>query len=87
MPVLAAMIYYVSNVINFRSEKIQERLSALSSFVQENFSGIRIMKSYVREGSVRQKFALESEDYKKHSMGLVKAGFVLPAHAIIGGTE
>jgi ATP-binding cassette subfamily B multidrug efflux pump len=72
MPILAAMIYYVSNVINFRSEKIQERLSVLSSFVQENFSGIRIMKSYVREGSVRQKFALESEDYKTHSMGLVK---------------
>ncbi|MES2377893.1 MAG: ABC transporter ATP-binding protein [Bacteroidota bacterium] len=72
MPILAAMIYYVSNVINFRSEKIQERLSVLSSFVQENFSGIRIMKSYAREGSVRQKFALESEDYKTHSMGLVK---------------
>ncbi len=72
MPILAAMIYYVSNVINFRSEKIQERLSILSSFVQENFSGIRIMKSYVRESSVRQKFALESEDYKTHSMGLVK---------------
>jgi ATP-binding cassette subfamily B protein len=72
MPILAAMIYYVSNVINFRSEKIQERLSVLSSFVQENFSGIRIMKSYVREGSVQQKFALESEDYKTHSMGLVK---------------
>jgi ATP-binding cassette subfamily B multidrug efflux pump len=72
MPILAAMIYYVSNVINFRSEKIQQRLSVLSSFVQENFSGIRIMKSYVREGSVRQKFALESEDYKTHSMGLVK---------------
>ncbi|MGF7082614.1 ABC transporter ATP-binding protein [Mucilaginibacter sp. UYCu711] len=72
MPILAAMIYYVSNVINFRSEKIQERLSVLSSFVQENFSGIRIMKSYVREGSVRRKFALESEDYKTHSMGLVK---------------
>lgn len=73
MPILAAMIYYVSNVINFRSEKIQERLSVLSSFVQENFSGIRVMKSYAREGSVRQKFALESEDYKTHSMGLVKA--------------
>jgi ATP-binding cassette subfamily B multidrug efflux pump len=72
LPILAVIIYYVNNVINFRSEKIQERLSSLSSFVQENFSGIRIMKSYVREGSVRQKFALESEDYKTHSMALVK---------------
>ncbi|MDB5116258.1 MAG: ATP-binding cassette, subfamily, partial [Mucilaginibacter sp.] len=72
LPILAVLIYYVNNVINFRSEKIQERLSFLSSFVQENFSGIRIMKSYVREGSVRKKFAIESEDYKTHSMALVK---------------
>jgi ATP-binding cassette subfamily B protein len=72
LPILAVIIYYVNNTINFRSEKIQERLSSLSSFVQENFSGIRIMKSYVRESSVRQKFALESDDYKTHSMELVK---------------
>ncbi|MDB5004178.1 MAG: ATP-binding cassette, subfamily [Mucilaginibacter sp.] len=72
LPILAVIIYYVNNIINFRSEKIQERLSALSSFVQENFSGIRIMKSYVRESSVREKFALESDDYKMHSMELVK---------------
>jgi len=72
MPVLAIIIYYVHNIINFRSEKIQERLSALSSFVQENFSGIRIMKSYVREGHVRERFAQESDDYKTHSMALVK---------------
>src|SRR5215217_1192760 len=56
LPLLAVIIYYVNNIINFRSEKIQERLSSLSSFVQENFSGIRIMKSYVREASVRKKF-------------------------------
>jgi ATP-binding cassette subfamily B multidrug efflux pump len=72
LPILAILIYYVNNVINFRSEKIQERLSGLSSFVQENFSGIRIMKSYVRESSVREKFAAESENYKTHSMALVK---------------
>jgi ATP-binding cassette subfamily B multidrug efflux pump len=72
LPVLAIIIYYVNTVINFRSEKIQERLSALSSFVQENFSGIRVIKSYVREGFVRESFAKESEGYKEQSMGLVK---------------
>ncbi len=72
LPILAILIYYVNNVINFRSEKIQQRLSALSSFVQENFSGIRVIKSYVREGYVRKNFAQESEDYKTHSMELVK---------------
>ncbi|MEN0053771.1 MAG: ABC transporter ATP-binding protein [Mucilaginibacter sp.] len=72
LPILAGIIYYVNNVINYRSEQIQERLSALSSFVQENFSGIRVIKSYVREGFVRKNFAAESEDYKTHSMALVK---------------
>ncbi|MDO3626125.1 ABC transporter ATP-binding protein [Mucilaginibacter sp. BT774] len=72
MPILVVTIYYVNNIINFRSEKIQQRLSALSSFVQENFSGIRVIKSYVREESVRESFAGESENYKTHSMELVK---------------
>jgi len=72
LPILAGVIYYVNNVINQRSEQIQERLSALSSFVQENFSGIRVIKSYVREGFVRKNFAAESENYKTHSMHLVK---------------
>ncbi|MDN3549125.1 ABC transporter ATP-binding protein [Mucilaginibacter aquaedulcis] len=72
LPILAGIIYYVNNVINYRSEQIQERLSALSSFVQENFSGIRVIKSYVREGFVRKSFATESENYKTHSMALVK---------------
>ena len=72
LPILAVTIYYVNNIINFRSEKIQQRLSALSSFVQENFSGIRVIKSYVREDSVRDSFVNESENYKVHSMALVK---------------
>ncbi|MDO3641161.1 ABC transporter ATP-binding protein [Mucilaginibacter sp. L3T2-6] len=72
LPVLAIIIYYVNNTINHRSEKIQQRLSALSSFVQENFSGIRVIKSYVREDYVTGKFAVESEDYKTHSMELAK---------------
>ncbi|MFI5161069.1 MAG: ABC transporter ATP-binding protein [Sphingobacteriales bacterium] len=72
LPLLAIIIFYVHNIINFRSEKIQQRLSALSSFVQENLSGIRVIKSYVREDSVRDSFIAESEQYKTHSMSLVK---------------
>ncbi|WP_259067385.1 ABC transporter ATP-binding protein [Mucilaginibacter sp. X4EP1] len=72
LPVLALIIYYVNNIINYRSEQIQQRLSSLSSFVQENFSGIRVIKSYVREGFVRKNFAAESENYKVHSMELAK---------------
>jgi len=72
LPILVMIIFYINNIIHFRSEKIQERLSILSSFVQENFSGIRVIKSYVRENYVRKNFAAESEHYKEHSMALVK---------------
>jgi ATP-binding cassette subfamily B multidrug efflux pump len=73
MPILVLSIYYVNSIINLRSEKIQQRLSSLSSFVQENFSGIRVIKSYVREKFVQASFAKESEDYKTQSMSLVQA--------------
>ena len=72
LPILAVIIFYVNSIIEFRSEQIQKRLSILSSFVQENFSGIRVIKSYVREGFVREKFAAESETYKIQSMAMAK---------------
>ncbi|MFD0764123.1 ABC transporter ATP-binding protein [Mucilaginibacter lutimaris] len=72
LPILAVIIFYVNTVIEYRSEKIQQRLSNLSSFVQENFSGIRVIKSFVREGYVRQRFAAESEDYKTQSMAMAR---------------
>ncbi|TFF35906.1 ABC transporter ATP-binding protein [Mucilaginibacter psychrotolerans] len=72
LPILAVIIFYVNTIIEHRSEQIQKRLSGLSSFVQENFSGIRVIKSYVREGFVRDKFAAESEDYKTQSMAMAK---------------
>ena len=72
LPLLAVTIYYVHTIINQRSEKIQEQLSSMSSFVQETFSGIRVIKAYVREDDIRKKFNQESEDYKTHSMSLVQ---------------
>jgi ATP-binding cassette subfamily B protein len=72
LPILAITIYYVNTLINQKSEKIQEQLSRLSSFVQERFSGIRVIKSYVREKQAQAVFAEESIGYKNSSMGLVK---------------
>ncbi|WP_316802794.1 ABC transporter ATP-binding protein [Pedobacter nototheniae] len=72
LPLLVIIIYYVNTVIFKKSGKIQERLSDLSSFVQERFSGIRIIKSYVREDYTRNMFEIQSNAYKKDSMSLVK---------------
>jgi ATP-binding cassette subfamily B multidrug efflux pump len=72
LPLLFITIYFVNTLINKKSERIQEQLSTLSSFVQERFSGIRVIKSYVREEHTKAIFAQESEAYKQNSMGLVR---------------
>jgi ATP-binding cassette subfamily B protein len=72
LPVLSLSIYFVNNIINRRSEEIQNRLSALSTFVQESFSGIRVIKSFAREKDVLEKFSDESEQYKSKSMQLTQ---------------
>jgi len=72
LPLMAVIIYYVHSMINTRSEQIQKQLSRLSGFAQENFSGIRVIKSYGREDDIRERFAEESEEYKKTSLALVQ---------------
>ncbi|MEL7160922.1 MAG: ABC transporter transmembrane domain-containing protein, partial [Bacteroidota bacterium] len=72
LPLLAISIYYVSNIIHTRSTFIQQQLSKLTSVAQEVFSGIRVVKSYVRERQQVRYFAGESEQYKNMSMDLAK---------------
>tara|TARA_R110000737_G_C14615821_1_gene491870 strand:- start:2436 stop:4223 length:1788 start_codon:yes stop_codon:yes gene_type:complete len=70
LPVLSVSIYFVNNIINKRSEEIQRSLSNLSTFVQEAFSGIRVIKSFVREHDFDDKFNKESNEYKDKSLQL-----------------
>lgn len=71
LPLLSVGIYFVNNIINKRSEEIQKSLSNLSTFVQEAFSGIRVIKSFVRERDSARTFLKESEDYKHKSLKLI----------------
>ncbi len=72
LPLLSISIYYVSDLINKRSEVIQQQLARLNSIAQEVYSGIRVVKSYVQEKPMSQHFAHESEDYKGKSLKLAK---------------
>jgi ATP-binding cassette subfamily B protein len=71
MPFLFVSIYFVQNLINTKSEQIQAQLSTLSNTIQESFSGIRVIKAYVRENEIKDKFNEESEEYRRKTMGLV----------------
>ncbi|MFM1912272.1 MAG: hypothetical protein RIR51_110, partial [Bacteroidota bacterium] len=72
LPILSISIYYVNSIIMVKSEKIQKGVSAISTFVQENFSGIRVIKSFVREKNSMIEFEKESENYRILSNSLVK---------------
>lgn len=72
LPILSLSIYFVNNLINERSEKIQRSLSQLSTFVQEAFSGIRVLKAFVREEDSAREFANASEEYKIKSIELTR---------------
>ena len=72
IPILSAILLFVNKIINRRSERIQEQLSTLSSFVQETFSGIRVIKTYNREADKMDRFAAESNHYRHASLELVK---------------
>lgn len=86
LPILSISIYFVNNLINERSEKIQRSLSSLSTFVQEAFSGIRVLKAFVREEDSSNEFAKASVDYKDKSIRLtvVQALFYPVILALIG---
>src|SRR5260221_2333399 len=69
---LSIAIFYVNNIIEHRSEQIQKSQSRLSTFVQEAFSGIRVLKSFTREKESAANFSLENEEYKRQSIKLTK---------------
>ncbi len=72
LPLLSLSIFFVNNKIEKRSEEIQIRQSRLSTFVQEAFSGIRVLKSFNQENESIGKFDRESQSYRQHSLRLTR---------------
>ncbi|MEP6738084.1 MAG: ABC transporter ATP-binding protein [Chryseolinea sp.] len=72
LPILSLSIFLVNNTVEKRSEMIQKSQSRLSTFVQEAFSGIRVLKSFNRESESLGRFVLETDNYRKESLKLTK---------------
>jgi ATP-binding cassette subfamily B protein len=72
LPLLSLTIYKLSRVINARSTVVQEMLSKLSSFTQETFSGITVIKSYGLEGNTSKNFDTLALEAKEKNMNLAK---------------
>ncbi|MCE7065699.1 ABC transporter ATP-binding protein [Dyadobacter sp. CY326] len=86
LPVLSISVYVVNNMIMKRSQAIQKQLSGLSTYVQEAFSGIRVIKSFVQEKHSFTNFQKEAEDFKTKSLSLTRVdAFFFPIIMLLIG--
>jgi len=72
LPILSIAIYKLSKKIHFRSTIVQEYLSKLSTFTQESFSGISVIKAYGIEPQTSRNFDDLSSTSKEKQLSLVK---------------
>jgi len=86
LPLLSILVYKVGKLIHSKFTVIQEKFAMLTTLAQENFSGIRVIKSYVREESEMKRYAEHSQDYLKKNMNLVKTqAMIMPILFLITG--
>jgi ATP-binding cassette, subfamily B, multidrug efflux pump len=86
LPILSYLIFKISKEINVRSTVFQQNLSNVSSFSQEVFSGIRVIKAYALENQQNQNLndlAVESKD-KSMSLAKIQTLFIPLILALIG---
>jgi len=72
LPLLAFSVYFVSNKINNKSEKVQAQLSTITAISQESFSGIRIIKSFTNEENSLNVFYESCKKYTQRQIELIK---------------
>ena len=72
LPILSFLIYRLSRAIHERSTLVQQMLSKLSTFSQESFSGINVIKSYAIEPNRTVEMASISKESRTKNMSLVQ---------------
>lgn len=72
LPVLSFAIYKVSSIINKKSKIMQKSQSAISTFVQDSFSGIRVVKFFAREKYIEKNYGIKVTDYQNKALDLAK---------------
>ncbi len=72
LPFLSVAVYLVGKKVHTRFTAIQEKFSEITTKVQENFSGIRVIKSYAKEEWEIKDFTDLSRDFLQKNMRLVK---------------
>ncbi len=72
LPILSYVIYKVSSIINHKSKIMQKSQSAISTFVQDSFSGIRVVKFFAKEKYIEKNYGIKVKDYQDKALDLAK---------------
>lgn len=72
LPILSYIIFKVSSIINKKSKIMQKSQSAISTFVQDSFSGIRVVKFFAKENYIKKNYGIKVTDYQDKALDLAK---------------
>jgi len=72
LPILSYIIFRVNKLVNIHGDAIQRQLARITTIAQENFAGIRVVKSFAIEKILSTQFASQSELYKHENLKLAK---------------
>ena len=83
---LPPIVLWFGKIIHRKFEEIQEQFSTLSTMVQENLTGLRIVRAYVQEKDQERQFDDLNVDYMRRNLSLVKAsGLFHPLLMLVSG--
>ncbi len=86
LPILSYVVFRIGKLIHEKYTKIQENFSQLTTRAQENFSGIRVIKSYVRESNEMKRWNELSKEFLNKNMNLVRVqSIIIPILTLITG--
>jgi ATP-binding cassette subfamily B protein len=86
MVILPPVVLGFGRVIHDKFEEIQEQFSTLSTMVQENLTGIRIVRAYTQESEQALRFDRLNQEYRRRNMRLVlSTGAFRPVLALVAG--
>jgi ATP-binding cassette subfamily B protein len=72
LPVMLLCIFYINRKVEQKSKAIQEQLSSLNTYVQEAYSGIRVIKAFVRQDIFSTEFEKACQNYRNRTLSLVR---------------
>ncbi len=86
LPIITAGVLLFSRIIRDRFRRVQEGFSSLSDMAQESLSGIRVLKTFVREKAFVRRFGERNVQYSDSNLALTRVwGLLYPAIGFLGG--